>query len=104
MSNYKACLGVFFAVIMLVSPAYSWTEWNYTGGSHLWSNPANWSPHVPLSNEDPIIRGQGAGNEALIDSNVAAVGRTMWVGYSGRGDLNITGGSLALSSGFRLGQ
>jgi len=103
MSNCRAYLFAVFAAIMLVSPAYSWTEWNYTSGSHLWSNAANWSPHVPLSGEDPIIRGQGAGKEALIDSSVAAVGNAMWVGYSGQADLNITGGSLTLGSGFRLG-
>jgi hypothetical protein len=91
-------------VMSYAGTAQAWTEWNYTGGSHLWSNAANWSPHVPLSGEDPIMRGQGPGNNAVIDSSVTAVGRTMYIGYSGQADLDITGGSLTLGSGFRLGQ
>jgi hypothetical protein len=104
MTALKTHLGFLASVLMFVGPVYGWTEWNYTGGSHLWSNPANWTPHVPQGSEDPIIRGQGPGSEALIDANVAAVGHTFWVGYSGRADLNITGGSLTVTAGFRLGQ
>ena len=84
--------------------AFAWTEWNYTGVSHLWSYAANWGGAVPTASGDPIMRGQGVGKEALIDSSVTAVGHMMYVGYSGRADLNITGGSLTLSNQFRLGQ
>ncbi|MCE5184649.1 MAG: cellulase family glycosylhydrolase [Planctomycetaceae bacterium] len=91
-------------LVLLTAEAYSWNEWNYAGGSHLWSNSANWSPRVPLNTDDPIMRGQGLGNEALIDSTVTARGRSMWIGYSGRADLVMTGGSLNLTGGFRLGQ
>ncbi|MEN6385854.1 MAG: hypothetical protein ABFD79_11750, partial [Phycisphaerales bacterium] len=59
--------------------AFGWVEWNYTGASHSWNNAANWGGAVPTSLSDPIMRGQGVGNEAFIDSDVNAVGNLMWV-------------------------
>ncbi|MFA5292729.1 MAG: glycosyl hydrolase [Phycisphaerae bacterium] len=88
--------------ISCANTLFAWVEWNYTGGSHSWNNVANWGGAVPIASGDPIIRGQGAGNEALIDSGVAAVGNLMWVGFSGQADLDIAGGSLTLNA-FRVG-
>lgn len=90
-------LAVFFA-----NTAFAWVEWNYAGGSHSWNNAANWGGVVPTVSGDPIMRGQGIGNEAIIESSTNAVGNLLWVGYSGRADLNITGGNLSLNA-FRVG-
>lgn len=98
----KKIIYVFILLIAFSNLSFAWVEWNYAGGSHSWKNPDNWGGIIPNSSSDPIMRGQGAGFEAEIDSSVSAVGNLMWVGFSGRADINITGGSLTLNA-FRLG-
>ncbi|MEN6386284.1 MAG: hypothetical protein ABFD79_13955 [Phycisphaerales bacterium] len=100
----KKIIYILYFIMALKTSAFAWVEWNYAGASHSWNNAANWGGTIPNASSDTIIRGQGAGNEAVIDSSVNAFVSTMWMGYSGQADLNITGGSLTISGNFRLGQ
>src|SRR5689334_18914830 len=105
MRKMKQVIHVFswFLLWIFSSNAFAYVYWNYTGVNHSWNYAANWGGSIPTSSSDPMMRGQGTGYSAVIDSSVAALGRTMYVGNTGRADLDITGGSLTLE-GLRLGQ
>jgi len=95
---------IFCILIMTFTNAFAWVEWNHiTGNSHSWNNPQNWGGIIPTLSTDPIIRGQGSGHEAVIDSSVSATGCTMWMGYSGQADLTISGGTVTVGSDIVLG-
>lgn len=91
----------FVTITLLTIQCQAWNEWRYAGVSHNWNVSSNWSPSIPTASQDPIMRGYGVDDYAVIGSGITAVGNTMWVGYSGRADLNITGGSLTVDA-FRV--
>ncbi|MFA5292747.1 MAG: cellulase family glycosylhydrolase [Phycisphaerae bacterium] len=98
-------INIFFVLLLCTSRSFGWIEWHYAGTSPNWNQTNNWTPTaVPTASQDPIMRGYGVNDYAVIGSGINAVGHMMWVGYSGRADLNITGGSLTLSNQFRFGQ
>lgn len=103
--NTKASYNIrYFCLFILFcsSQCLAWNEWRYAGANHNWNVSSNWTPSIPNASQDPIMRGYGVSDYAVIGSGINAVGNTMWVGYSGRADLNITGGSLAVNA-FRVG-
>lgn len=91
-----------FILLLCSSASFAWNEWRYANISHNWNHSSNWTPSIPTSSQDPIMRGYGVNDFAVIGSGMNAVGNLMWVGFSGRADLNITGGNLTLNA-FRVG-
>lgn len=90
-------------VTVFANAAFAWIEWRYAGTNHNWNQQNNWTPaQIPAAHQDPIMRGYGSDDYAVIGSGVNAVGNMMYVGFSGRADLNVAGGSLTLNA-FRVG-
>jgi len=98
------CQGFAILLVLLLSvfQCLAWNEWRYMGVSHNWNHSSNWTPSIPNSSQDPIMRGYGLNDYAIIGTGMNAVGNTMWVGFSGRADLNIQGGNLTVNA-FRVG-
>lgn len=89
-------------LLSMSAASFGWSEWNYTGGSHSWDNPANWGGAVPTGSDDPIMRDAGEAGYAEVGSGVSAVGNMMWMYGGGTAVLNVNGGSLALGQ-LRIG-
>ncbi len=76
----------------------------YGGPDRLWRTDSNWSSgHVPLAGEDVFITRGTSG--PLIDSATTAVGAILRMGGTGATEtLEVTGGTLTLSSHLILGE
>lgn len=80
-------------------------QWDNGGSGSLWSEPANWNPDgVPTADDEAQFYIPDA--NCVIDATVVAECTTFYVGLGKQPPcyLDMTGGSLTLSSNFQIGQ
>jgi hypothetical protein len=103
MKKYVVCLSLVISLCFVGSAVGG--PWSGGGGAdRLWSTGANWNTGVaPVSGEDVFVDWHNT--SPLIDSTVTAFGGTLRVGsYRGPEVIEMTGGSLTLTSHFILAQ
>jgi hypothetical protein len=104
MKRYLLCLSLVIS-LCLVGNVVGGVPWSGGGGvNRLWSTGANWNTGVPpVAGDDVFVDWHNT--SPLIDSTVTALGGTLRVGsFRGPEVIEMTGGSLTLTSHFILAQ
>ncbi|MCE5184658.1 MAG: hypothetical protein LLF76_00840 [Planctomycetaceae bacterium] len=68
-------------------------DWTDGGGSHLWSDPNNWSPYMPDEMEAALIN-KTEPNQCIINEGTDALAGITQVGWWTEGHLDVQGGVL----------